>query len=33
MVAKRRGWFHDSEIPLITGHVLENYFKARPKKP
>jgi len=33
MVAKRRVWFHDSEIPLITGHVLENYFKARPKKP
>ncbi len=32
MVAKRRTWFHDSEIPLINAHVMENFYRP-PLKP
>ncbi len=30
MVAKRPAWFHESEMPLITQYVLDNYFQ-KPK--
>jgi len=32
MVNKRRGWIHDSEMPLITRYILDNYFKGAKKK-
>jgi len=32
MVAKRKGWIHDSEMPLILGHIQEVYAKKLPAK-
>jgi hypothetical protein len=29
MVAKRRGWIHDSELPTITQYILDDYLKER----
>jgi hypothetical protein len=31
MVAKRRGWIHDQELPLITQHIYKAYPKGKGK--